>query len=108
MITGGAKGRVVFVPRIMLAPSNPDLPFVLQRRQFPVKLAFAMTINKSQGQTLEKVGIFLPEPVFAHGQLYVGLSRVRSSSDVKIKILAGTRQGKLLPDSDKVFTVNGI
>ncbi|UYV73040.1 hypothetical protein LAZ67_10001648 [Cordylochernes scorpioides] len=34
--------------------------------QFPVKLAFAMTINKSQDQTLEMVGIYLPEPVFSH------------------------------------------
>ncbi|KAK1343257.1 hypothetical protein QTO34_016035 [Cnephaeus nilssonii] len=39
--------------------------------------AFAMTINKSQGQTLDRVGIFLPEPIFRHGQLYVAFSRVR-------------------------------
>ncbi|PKA57220.1 ATP-dependent DNA helicase PIF1 [Apostasia shenzhenica] len=45
-----------------------------------------MTINKSQGQTLKKVGIYLPEPVFAHGQLYVALSRTISSNTTKILI----------------------
>ena len=45
-----------------------------------------MTINKSQGQTFDHVGIFLPEPVFSHGQLYVALSRARALRGVKIKI----------------------
>ncbi|KAK1345516.1 hypothetical protein QTO34_007974 [Cnephaeus nilssonii] len=45
--------------------------------KFPVMPAFGMTINKSQGQTVDRVGIFLPEPVFRHGQLYVAFSRVQ-------------------------------
>ncbi|XP_053568401.1 uncharacterized protein LOC128657987 [Bombina bombina] len=96
VLTGTAKKQIVFIPRIDLAPANTELPFILRRRQFPIKLAFAMTINKSQGQTLDKVGIFLPEPVFSHGQLYVAMSRVRTSSDVKIKILQSSNcLGKL-------------
>ncbi|XP_008202508.2 uncharacterized protein LOC103315450 [Nasonia vitripennis] len=49
---------------------------ILSRRQFPIKIAFTMTINKAQGQTFEKIGIDLRREVFNHGQLYVALSRI--------------------------------
>jgi len=46
-----------------------------------------MTINKSKGQTLSKVGLYLPCPVFTHGQLYVEISRVTTKKELKILIL---------------------
>ena len=45
IITGPCAGGIAFIPRITISPSDGDLPFELHRRQFPVHLAFAMTIN---------------------------------------------------------------
>ena len=60
------------------ALSNSALPFEFRRLQFPVALCFAMTINKSQGQTFKAVGVDLTNESFTHGMLYVALSRVGS------------------------------
>jgi ATP-dependent DNA helicase PIF1 len=83
--TGQHKGQVVCIPRIDLRPpASKNYPFQFHRRQFPIKLSFAMTINKSQGQTLGQVAIYLPRPCFSAGQLYVALSRARKASKVSV------------------------
>ena len=86
IITRSHVGHKVFIPRIVLSPSETKWPFVLKRRQFPVCVCFAMTINKSHGQSLKHVGLFLPKPVFSHGQLYVAVSRVTTKNGLKILI----------------------
>jgi ATP-dependent DNA helicase PIF1 len=84
IITGNNVGKRVFIPRIIMSPSGIDWPFVLRRRQFPVRVAFVITINKSQGQTFNNVGVYLLSPVYSHGQLYVAISWVTSSANIKI------------------------
>ncbi len=103
---GSWHGKEVFLPRMAIT-CNKDLPFTLTRRQFPLRLAFAMTMNKSQGQTMGKVAIYLPDPVFSHGQLYVALSIARSSDTVKLFIKNSIRQG-YDPRDGKTRTVNVV
>ena len=85
ILNGSNEGDITHIPRIDLIESSGDLPFHLKRRQFIIKVAFAMTINKAQGQSLKQVGIYLPCSVFGHGQLYVAPSR--SGNPLKTKYM---------------------
>ena len=84
VITGQSKGATIFLPRIPHVLRDSEFPFTMVRKQFPIRPSFAMTINKSQGQTLDMVGLYLKRPVFAHGQLYVALSHVRSKHSLSV------------------------
>ena len=75
LIGGQHAGKCAFIPRITLSPPVEATGFHLSRRQFPLQLAFAMTINKSQGQSVKNVGIHFQTPVFTHGQFYIAMSR---------------------------------
>ncbi|GJR71544.1 ATP-dependent DNA helicase PIF1-like protein [Tanacetum coccineum] len=78
--------KEVIIPRLRITPSDKGLPIKIVRKQYPLSLSFAMTFKKSQGQSLSKVGLYLPCPVFTHGQLYVALSRVKSKRGLKVVV----------------------
>lgn len=82
ILTGCAKGDETFIPRIPIIPT--DLPLTFKRLQLPFKVAFSMSINKSQGQSFSFVGLDLRTSCFAHGQLYVGYSRVYSNNNLYV------------------------
>lgn len=99
LIGGDHDGEIAFIPRISLTPTDTgEIAFRFSRRQFPVRLAFAMTINKAQGQSVKYVGLDLRVPVFGHGQLYVALSRTTSGQRVKV----------LLSEPDALKTTNVV
>ena len=79
ILTGCAKGEDVFLPRISMTPS--DMPFEFKRLQFPLRLAFVMSMNNAHGQLLKVAGVNLAAPCFSHGELYVACSRVRTGKN---------------------------
>ena len=74
ILKGKFKDKEVLIPRIPMTPT--DMPFEFKRIQFTIRVAFATTINKSQGQSLSISGQNLENPCFSRGQLYVACSRV--------------------------------
>lgn len=86
IISGIGKGNIVMLPRIELQPSEQDVPFTFTRRQYPMRVGYAVTINRGQGQSFDRVGVLLPIPVFSHGQLYVAASRCKFKKQLKFSL----------------------
>lgn len=96
ILTAKSKGEVCLIPRIPMIPT--DMPFEFKRLQYPVRLSFAMSINKAQGQTLHVCGVNLEESCFSHGQLYVACSRVGSPSHLFIHAQNGKTKNIVYPN----------
>ena len=75
VLTGRAKGTIVVLPRITLEDNSRVDAVRFRRKQFPIRLAYACSIDKSQGQSLAKAGLLCRTECFAHGQCYTGWSR---------------------------------
>jgi hypothetical protein len=75
--TLGDNPKFVTLPRIAFHFKLPyGQSFTMRRLQFPLRLAYCMTFNKSQGQTLQRVVVDITKQPFTHGHLYVILSRI--------------------------------
>ena len=92
IMNGNHAGEEYFLFRCKLKVDHYSLGFVFWRIQFPIRMCYGMSINKSQGQSVMVVGVFLPDPVFAHGQLYVAVSRGKSFERIHIFIKQGKNQ----------------
>lgn len=86
-----ANHKIVILPIDCMARLYED-NVVLYRRQLPVALCFAMTVHKAQGLSFDHVGLVMSCPVFAHGQLYMALSRVRKLDNLKVHVYSGKHQ----------------
>ena len=85
VISGPNKGDMYSVPKIPLKNSNNKHVISFSRKQFPVKLSFAFTSNKAQGQIFNHVGVCLSKSdFFTHGQFYVALSRATNPDQLHI------------------------
>ncbi len=93
----------MLIPRINFVFKPRNSPVKLLRRQFPLRLAYSLTYNKSQGQTLDKVGLDLRSDVFAHGQLYVALGRVCNRKSIRVLVSKEREVDKIATTTNVVY-----
>jgi len=103
VVTTFDGSRTLIVPRIDCDTSDWGLPMTMRRLKFPLRVAFAATISKAQGATLEQIEIWLQEPVFGHGQVYVGASSVGDS-----RVLHFGARESAYDESRRIFTNNVV
>lgn len=92
------KNPIRLILQCKLTVEVPQLLFKLTRQQYPLQLAYAMSINKAQGQSLSHIGVDLRAQVFAHSQLYVALSRTTNADNVSV----------LVSTDNKEYTVDNV
>ena len=84
LLTDDLPHPIVLIPRINFHAQVGRNGINFMRVQFPLRTSYAMTINKSQCQTLKKIGPDLRSSPFAHGQLYVALTRAQKRTTVMV------------------------
>jgi hypothetical protein len=80
----GLLGEPQCIPRIRFQFTPSYSSWTVHRVQYPLQLAYTTTFNGCSGLTLDKSIIDLQTEVFAHGQLYTALSRVRHHDDSRV------------------------
>ena len=100
ILGGDFDGHCKLLPSIVLSTNEGELPFILKRKQFPIRPCFSLTVNKSQGQLFQIIGIDLRTPAFCHGQLYVALSHVTSLNGLKVLLAPNVIYGEAAHNRD--------
>lgn len=83
-IANDPRAQVHYIARLNFRLTIPGTCFEMTRKQYPMKLAYAFTVHKAQGQEMQAVLLDTLAPTFSHGQLYVALSRTRSRHGIAI------------------------
>jgi len=81
IITGKSKGTQIYIPHMSMSPSQSPWPFKLIRRQFLIMLSYAMTINESQGQSLDCVGCICQHQFLVTVNYMLQLLELKASRD---------------------------
>ena len=71
----GESNSIILIPRIPMISKDSSFPLPFKRVQFPILPAYYLTLNRAQGQTFIRGGLYLPRSAFCHGHLYVGFGR---------------------------------
>ncbi|XP_045817402.1 replication protein A 70 kDa DNA-binding subunit A-like [Trifolium pratense] len=103
-LSGENIDEPVFLLRVDMSPSRSPIPYKLVRRQYPISVSFAMAIEKSQGQSLDSVGLYIPRSVISHDQLKVAFSSVKSKNGLKILIDDKDKEAM----SDTINDINAV
>jgi ATP-dependent DNA helicase PIF1 len=105
MLTGTRKGQIVHLPRMLFKPSREDMRLEMQRLQFGVVASFGITVSKSQSCGFKRVGIWIGDHFFAHGHLYLAMSRLQVSDDGDYSLLFASRNN-MMSDHRGVYAKN--
>ena len=92
---GPYMGNDIMIPRIKFYPKDKTLPIEFSRKQFPLRLCFSVTSNKSQGSTLKHIGIFLRQNFFAHGR-YCTILHLSKNNESSLRSLHFYLQGNCM------------
>jgi hypothetical protein len=106
---GDNEGQTVTIPHITFKLRMPyGKSYQLTRRQFPLRLAYAMTYNRSQSHTLPKVLLDITSPPFSHGQLYIALSHVGDYNNIRFYVTEDQLMQSNISCTGFMPTVNNI
>ena len=89
--SGIHEGRIMMLPRCSchVSRENSGLPFEFTRVQFPLIPAYCVSVHKSQGQSLARIGLIIDQDSFAHGQVYTALSRTSDWGNICVMLNSG-------------------
>ena len=93
----GSPNDTILIPKISINSKETDFAVIFKRKQFLIVGVYYLTFNWAQGQSFQKCGLDLPQSVFTHGQLYVGLGRCGDLK--KLFVYANQEEFEHLKDS---------